>query len=150
LARSVRRVRAPQTATIQLDIHINVKEHLTTWWDVCVFGDIFPGVYAHEWIDNKVSIYVGAAGKSTSEALRRIQKGRHAMHRNCAWVARQDYIPTDLNKIADAFSRDRLDLAAEALESRGLALEDVIRLEIPPEFRDVERCFGLISLAAQA
>ena len=133
----------------ELEIHINVKEHMTTLWSALLFGDLCVGDYIHEWIDNKTSVAVAGSGKSHSEALRRIQEGRHSAHEACGWVTRQSYIPTDMNKVADALSRGREDLAKDALEARGRRWDEVVRLEIPGQFRSLPTELGLVSLAAQ-
>ena len=126
------------TAEENRRIHINLKEHVVTFWGATLFADLFPGAYAMEWIDNKVSIAAAVSSKSASAPMREIQRRRSLVHRRSGWVTRQEYIPSKLNTIADALSRDARSDARASLEARGPGLlSRWFEIPVPPDLRDL-------------
>ena len=126
----------------ELALHINIKEALTSWWSMVIFGELTPSfcaslrtprTYSNEHIDNTVAIAAAAKNSAKEWMMQQIVAKRAEAQRVTGWTYSQQYIASGLNDLADPLSRGKLSIFMENARKRGLTpfipvdVDDVLR-----------------------
>ena len=126
----------------ELSLHINIKEALTSWWAMVIFGELTPTfcaslrtsrTYSNEHIDNTVAIAAAAKNSAKEWMMQQIVAKRAEAQRATGWTYSQQYIASKLNDLADPLSRGKLSIFMENARKRGLTtfipvdVDDVLR-----------------------
>ena len=113
----------------ELALHINIKEALTSWWVMVIFGELTSTfcarlptsrTYSNEHIDNTVAIAAAAKNSAKEWMMQQIVANRAEAQRVTGWTYSQQYIASKLNDLADPLSRGRLGIFMENARKRGL------------------------------
>ena len=132
----------------ELALHINIKEALTSWWAMVIFGELTPTfcaslrtsrTYSNERIDNTVAISAAAKNSAKEWMMQQIVAKRAEAQRVTGWTYSQQYIASKLNDLADPLSRGRLDIFMENARRRGLTT--FIPVEVDDVLRDTSFLF---------
>ena len=140
----------------ELELHINEKEALASYWALVLFGNVTPAfcanmrytrVYANERIDNTVAISVGHKNSGKSWRLTKLAQKRAEAARFNGWICSQEYIYTKDNDLSDPLSRDDVELFRRNAYKRGLTI--MIHVELDDTVRDTSFLFEVVSRDTQ-
>ena len=91
----------------EMALHINIKEALTSWWAMVIFGELTPTfcaslrtsrTYPNERIDNTVAIAAAAKNSAKEWMMQQIVAKRAEAHRVTGWTYSQQAVHSLKNK----------------------------------------------------